>query len=188
MIELVVVDLDLPLDLPFPPENIDQDPGMRDRRYHLEGSRRPCGRLHPPKWAARVWTERNGSLSQEYRGALNALWLSAPQCLLWLRQVHCEYCGAGVGVPCIARSVRWGTVGLDGLPQSSSRPIEDRHHAARQKATNRLAWKVPAALFPSWVWWATHAIGQDDEALVLALNVVRGTKWTADYLGSLGAR
>jgi hypothetical protein len=181
MIELVVVDPDLPFDLPLPPEEpIEPDPGMRVRKYRLDGPRRPCGTLVKAKWAAHIWS---GSYDTSVRWRCLSRWLSEPQLGLWARQYTCDYCGAGIGLPCVARRIQWGVVADDGLPVSSARVVE-YHHRKRMDRAWGAASRLPREAFPSWVWWSTHAIGQDKHALRKALEAVREPEWVERYLQS----
>lgn len=170
------LDVDLPPDMPPPPKDVASDPGMTTRHFQTSGPRRPAGELFPAEWAAKKFTWGRDSWRDvlTLHGSL-FLWLSYPQKEVWYRQSVCEYCGAGRGLPCFSR----GPVKF-GLPQRT-RPA-DYFHAKRQTAALDTGIQVPPVLFPDWIWWAKHAVGQDEWALKLCLTAVYGSDWTDDYL------
>lgn len=153
---------------------VDLPLGLPAYRAYVEGFRRPLRfRQFERPWAIHWWESRGG-----YGGARNLarLWLSPDQDVALDRIILCEYCGAGQGQPCWARSVSHGQL-------TKTKPAA-YIHAKRTKALNRLLdnIKFPDDLWPDWIWWAGGAVGEDPHALFRILSVLLGEPAATTYI------
>jgi hypothetical protein len=166
--------------LPNPPTQLAADPGKGARHHFFEGPRRPSFGLISPGRVNITFMARKHSSNKRLRVMK---WLSSRQLRLWDRQVGCPYCGVGVGIPCVSRTIRWGETNDFGLPSIKQRPAPYQH-SLRVKALQphyaRLAWEI----FPDWIWWSMHAIGEDKDALMAALVSARGLDFALEYLSA----
>jgi hypothetical protein len=176
-------EVELPPDMPSPPDEVYSDPGMgRGGDQYLRGPRRPT-ELHETEWAVKKWNWKGMWMTHPPGIGKLHLWFSKPQVNLWERQVKCPYCGVGVGVSCVGRSFRLGEEDEQGFPKINQTQVFYTH-----QRRVRLVWdhtvSVPWEILPDWIWWATKAIGQDEAALHIAMSNVRSEEFTARYMDS----
>lgn len=171
--------IELPDGLPNPPAGFSEDPGIYRRGQVITGRRRPTWGIQDPKWASHRW-RGGGCIPWD----LLHVWLSQRQQDGWYRQVKCPYCGAGVGVSCVGRRILYGMQEEEGQPKVCQSSVS-YHHQLRKKSVLYYTVQFDRQLVPDWVWWASHAVGEDPDALLTCLSDVRGAAWAIDYVSRL---